>query len=347
MIEIILFFIAASLLLYVVLGGADYGAGILELATPSHLQGRQRQLINEAMGPVWEANHMWLIIIVVILFVGFPGLFTLVMIHLHIPVVALLVGIVARGTAFTFRHYDAIHDSKSQNAYSWIFSLSSLWTTFWLGIIAGSLWQGGIDPTATGFMEAYVHPWIGWVPVAMGVFMVCIFSFLAAIFLVGETQDVELKAYYRRRGFIFNMAVVLSGGLVFVAAYLEQSTLLLRFLRNPFSIACVVVATMFFIILWNLLRFNRSLWVRLAAGAQVSLILFGWYFASAPTAVLTSQGDVSFFDSAAPEPALRQLTYALCVGSLLIFPSLFYLLKVFKLSGKSLQHDAAKNDGIK
>ncbi|WP_413586717.1 cytochrome d ubiquinol oxidase subunit II [Bdellovibrio sp. HCB274] len=347
MVEILIFFIAASLLLYVVLGGADYGAGIVELTTPKRLQEKQRHVINEAMGPVWEANHMWLIIVVVILFMGFPTVFSLVMVHLHIPIVALLVGIVARGTAFTFRHYDAVYDSKSQNTYSWIFSLSSVWTTFWLGVVAGSLWQGDIDPTATGFFEAYVNPWMGWVPIAMGFFMISIFSFLASIYLIGESENSDLKAHYRRWGFIFNTAVVITGGAVFVAAYLEQSPFLILFLKNPFSIACVVMATLFFFVLWNLLRFKRSLWIRLAAAAQAALILFGWYFAIAPAAVLTPQGAISFVAAAAPEPTLRQLSYALGVGSLLIFPSLFYLLKVFKLSGKSLQNDSAKNDGIK
>ncbi|UYL07344.1 cytochrome d ubiquinol oxidase subunit II [Bdellovibrio sp. SKB1291214] len=345
MIEILLFFIAASVLLYVVLGGADYGAGILELVPIPYLQNKQRHVVNEAMGPVWEANHMWLILVVVILFVGFPGIFNIVMIHLHIPVVALLVGIVARGTAFTFRHYDAIHEPKSQNVYSLIFSLSSLWTTFWLGVLAGSLFQGRIDPTAKDFVNAYVAPWTGFVPFTMGIFTICICTFLASVYLVGETQDSELKKYFWRRGFAYNIAVIITGGLVFLAAYLEDSAFLKEFLNHPLSIACVVAATLLFFLLWQLLKRNQPLLVRLTAAAQVSLIILGWYFAMAPAALSTPQGPVSFYDAAAPAAALRQLTYALCVGSVLIFPSLFYLLKVFKLSSKSLQSDSAKNDG--
>ena len=345
MIEILLFFIAASVLLYIVLGGADYGAGILELMPLPQLQNKQRHVINEAMGPVWEANHMWLVLVVVILFMGFPGVFNMVMIHLHIPVVALLVGIVARGTAFTFRHYDAINEPRSQNIYSMIFSLSSLWTTFWLGVLGGSLWQGRIDPTAKDFIHAYVAPWSGFVPFSMGIFTICICTFLAAVYLVGETKDPELKKYFWRRGFASNIAVVISGGLVFVAAYLEDSAFLKEFLTHPLSIACVVVATLLFFLLWQLLKRNQPLLVRLVAAAQVSLIILGWYFAIAPAALFTPQGPVSFYAAAAPAATLKQLTYALCVGSVLIFPSLFYLLKVFKLSSKSLQGDSAQNDG--
>ncbi|QLY26330.1 cytochrome d ubiquinol oxidase subunit II [Bdellovibrio sp. KM01] len=345
MIEILLFFIAASILLYVVLGGADYGAGILELLPLSQRQAKQRSVVNDAMGPVWEANHMWLILIVVILFMGFPPIFTMVMVHLHIPVVALLVGIVARGTAFTFRHYDAVHDVKSQRVYSLIFSLSSLWTTFWLGVLAGSLWQGRIDPEAQDFIGAYVAPWSGLVPVAMGCFTICICAFLAAVYLVGETKDPELKKYFWKRGFVFNVALICSGGLVFAAAYWEQSAFLTAFLQHPLSIACVVFATLLFFLLWQLLRRNQPLLVRLTAAAQVSLIIMGWFFAIAPAALMTPQGPVTFYQAAAPEATLRQLTYALCIGSALIFPSLFYLMKVFKLSGKSLQGDSTKNDG--
>ncbi|WP_413560334.1 cytochrome d ubiquinol oxidase subunit II [Bdellovibrio sp. HCB209] len=346
MIEILLFFIAASLLLYVVLGGADYGAGILELAPQPNLHQKQREVVNYAMGPVWEANHMWLILVVVILFMGFPGIFTLVMVHLHLPMVALLVGIVARGTAFTFRHYDAIHEPKTQRIYSLIFSLSSLWTSFWLGVIGGSLWQGRINPQAKDFLGAYIEPWTGFVPFTTGIFTVTIFAYLASVYLVGETKDPELKKYFWRRGYLFNIAVILTGGLVFLSAFFDGEEFLISFLRNPVSIGCVMVASLLFILQWQLLRRNQPLLGRLTAAAQVSLIILGWYFAIAPAALMTPQGPISFYDAAAPEATLRQLTYALCVGSILIFPSLLYLLKVFKLSGKSLQGDPTKNDGI-
>ena len=108
MIDVLVFFIGASLLLYVVLGGSDFGAGIIELLPAGRLRDAQKRVINRAMGPVWEANHMWLILIVVILFMGFPTIFTTLMVALHVPMLALLVGIVVRGTAFTFRHYDAV-----------------------------------------------------------------------------------------------------------------------------------------------------------------------------------------------------------------------------------------------
>lgn len=142
MIDVLVFFIGASLWLYVLLGGSDYGAGILELLPAGGRREAQKHVINEAMGPVWEANHIWLILVIVVLFVGFPTIFTTLMVALHIPMLALLVGIVVRGTAFTFRHYDAIQAPGSQRVYTLLFGVSSLWAALWLGIIVASLNRG-------------------------------------------------------------------------------------------------------------------------------------------------------------------------------------------------------------
>src|SRR5690349_5097386 len=209
MIDILVFFIGASLLLYVLLGGSDFGAGILELLPAGRLREKQKEVINHAMGPVWEANHMWMILIVVILFMGFPTIFTTLMIALHIPMLALLAGIVLRGAAFTFRHYDAIQDERSQRIYTWMFGLSSLWTSFWLGIIAASLNRGIIDPDARDIWGAYFAPWWGFYPLSVGAFVACIYAFLASIYLIGETDNQELKRRFRRTGATFNGLVIL------------------------------------------------------------------------------------------------------------------------------------------
>ena len=168
MIDILVSFIAASLLLYVLLGGSDFGAGIIELLPAGRLREAQKAVINRAMGPVWEANHMWLILLVVILFMGFPSIFTTLMIALHIPMLALLVGIVVRGSAFVFRHYDAVQEPRTQRIYTWLFGLSSLWSACWLGIIAASLNRGIIDPASRDVWAAWFAPWWGVYPLAVG-----------------------------------------------------------------------------------------------------------------------------------------------------------------------------------
>ena len=330
MIDILLFFIAAALLLYVILGGADYGAGILELLPIGDLKQKQRETINYAMGPVWEANHIWLILVVVILFMGFPLVFNTMMTYLHLPMVALLVGIVVRGTAFTFRHYDAVHEETSQNVYSWVFGFSSLWTSLWIGVIAGTIGRGSIDMQARTFFDAYVAPWWGVFPLATGIMTTFIFAFLASVYLVGETKDPSLKKIFWRRGFALNIGVVLAGALVFFTAYLEKVDLFIKFITNPVALAMMILATGLFFVLWYFVRRNQPLLVRFVGAGQVILILGGWYVVSAPTALQTTAGPIPFFQAAAPPATQLQLVIALLFGSVLIFPSLFFLLRVFK-----------------
>ena len=330
MIDVLVFFIGASLLLYVVLGGSDFGAGIIELLPAGRLRDAQKRVINRAMGPVWEANHMWLILIVVILFMGFPTIFTTLMVALHVPMLALLVGIVVRGTAFTFRHYDAVQKAPSQRVYTALFGFSSLWTAFWLGIIAASLNRGTIDPTAREIWTAYFAPWWGAYPVTVGLFVVCIYAFLASIYLVGETDEPELQRRFVRLGASFNVLVFVVGALVFLASLGERMPLPTAFLQDPKKVAVMSLATVLFVALWVLIRKRRPMLTRIVAAGQAALILLGWYLLYAPNAVLTTQGPLSFYVEAAPPATLRQLVIALLVGSLFIFPGLIFLLRVFK-----------------
>jgi cytochrome d ubiquinol oxidase subunit II len=331
MIDVLIFFIGASLLLYVVLGGSDYGAGILELLPAGAQRDAQKHVINDAMGPVWEANHMWLILVVVILFVGFPAIFTTLMIALHLPMLALLLGIVVRGTAFTFRHYDPIQAGASQRTYTWLFGVSSIWTSFWLGVIVASLNRGVITLQPRSFWDGYVRPWWGAYPCAVGLFVICIFAFLASVYLIGETKDAALKRRFTRLGVIFNIAVVAAGALVFAASLGERESLFHQFFRTPATLGVMALASALFVFLWMTVRRQRAIVARVIAAAQVSLILLGWYLLYAPNALITEAGAIDFYDAAAPAPALRQLVIALLVGSVFIFPSLGFLLRIFKL----------------
>src|SRR6201985_1412907 len=155
MLYVVIIFLFFAILLYFLLGGADFGAGIIELFTSTNNKSRTRHTMYKAIGPIWEANHMWLIIAVVILFVGFPLIYSTMSVYLHIPLVIMLLGIIARGTAFAFRHYDAVVDNM-QKVYNKIFVYSSFITPLFLGIIAGSAVSGRIDPNADTFLSAYI-----------------------------------------------------------------------------------------------------------------------------------------------------------------------------------------------
>src|ERR1700712_1586960 len=181
MLYVVMLYLWTSILLYVLLGGADFGAGIVELFTSSKNKSKTRKTMYQAIGPIWEANHMWLIITIVILFVGFPVIYTTMSIHLHIPLAIMLLGIIARGTAFAFRNYDAVIDDM-QKIYNKIFVYSSFITPLVLGIIAGSAVSGAIDLRATTFMDAYIFSWLNFFSFAVGFFTVTTCGYLAAIF---------------------------------------------------------------------------------------------------------------------------------------------------------------------
>jgi len=133
----------ASLVLYALLGGADYGGGVWDLFAFGRRAREQRELIAHAIGPVWEANHVWLILVLVILFTAFPPAFAVIATALHIPITLLLIGIVLRGTAFTFRTYDVQRD-EVQRRWSLVFSIASIITPILLGIILGAIASGNI-----------------------------------------------------------------------------------------------------------------------------------------------------------------------------------------------------------
>lgn len=330
----VLFFLGASILFYVLLAGADFGAGILELFLVRRMCGDQRKLISHAMAPVWEANHIWLILGVVILFMAFPEVYTIASTYLYIPLIAILIGIVARGCAFTFRYYDTL-DTEFYGLYSWVFAISSLWTSFFLGVTAGALTLGRIHPSANDFFSLYIAPWWNLFSASFGVFTCSLFAFLAAIYLVGESDDNELRHSFIKRARFANSAVIVAGALVFFSAQYDGIPLHHEFFQNTLSLGSFILATVLLLPLWiQLIRARSTVQIRALGAAIVALVLFGWYAVQYPVA-LRFQGPIgpsalTFENAAAPDVTLRALLGALIVGSLLIFPALGYLLKVFK-----------------
>ena len=334
MIELTALFMGVAVWLYCLLGGADFGAGILELFTPPEDRPRYRKIINKAIGAVWEANHVWLILALVICFNAFPKAFARISITFHIPVSLLLIGIVLRGCAFTFRHYDPFKD-QSQIVYSRFFMLSSLLTPFSLGLTVGGMVLGRVHPDAPSFYQAYVAPWWNPFSFAMGLFVCALFTYLAAVYLVGETSDPDLKTQLVTRAKRWNFLAIPSGGGVILIGWFSGGELFARFLVNPLSLFCVALATLLIVPGWLALN-ERATWIpRILAGAQFTLILVGWYNEQFPYLLPPSPqfgfAGLGLYDSAAPDTVFPTLLIALGVGGVLIFPALFYLFRVFKI----------------
>ncbi len=332
MTEIIILVLGISLLLYVLLGGADFGAGIIETFTGR----RGIDVISRAIAPVWEANHVWVILAVVILFNGFPTVYTSISTYLHIPILIVLLGIVLRGSAFTFRYYDTIKD-KSHTYYTLFFRLSSILTPFFYGIILGAIMLGKIPgDTSTGsFYDVYMAPWLTWFSVSTGIFVTVLFGWLAAVYLIGETKTNDESAVFVRISRVFYLLLIFSGLLVFGASAIYGITFFNEFLQSPISMGCIALASAIIPFMLRAMRKRSATITRLLAGIQTALIIIGWYAIQFPVMVYkANDNDLTIYNSRAPESTMYMLFWALLVGIIIIFPAIGYMLKVFKLNSK-------------
>jgi cytochrome bd ubiquinol oxidase subunit II len=318
--------IVVALNLYMLMGGADYGGGVWDLLASGPRARHQRDLIAKAIGPIWEANHVWLILAITVMFTGFPGAFSTIATFLHIPLLLMLIGIVFRGSAFAFRSYD-VPDERAYSRRSLVFSVSSLLTPVLLGITVGSIASGQLIRPAGNFREAYVDAWLAPFPVAVGFFALALFAFLAAVYLTLEASEKELQEDFRRRSLWSGGLVALMAVIVFVLAGSGAPVLRQTMLASPWiwplQFTTAIAAAVAYVSLWK----RRFRVARLAVIVQASLILWGWALAQFPHLIMP---DVSIQEVAAPLATLRLLAVALAAGALVLLPSFVYLLRVFK-----------------
>jgi cytochrome d ubiquinol oxidase subunit II len=325
--EILAGAIVVALNAYVVLAGADFGGGVWDLLARGPRRERQRELIAHAIGPVWEANHVWLILVVVLLFSCFPSAFSRLVIGLHIPITLVLVGIVLRGSAFTFRSYGG-DDAPGQRHWGRLFASASLVTPLLLGVAVGAVAAGRVvAPRSAGFVAEYVRPWLSLFTVSVGAFTLALFAFLAAVYLTVEAGDPELREDFRSRALGAGLAVFL-GAMTTLALAWEEAPLVWTGLVTarralPIHLLTGLAATLALRALWK----RRYKAARVAAVAQVTLILWGWAFAQYPWIV---PPELAIRDAAAPAITLRLTLVALGIGAVVLFPSLYYLFRVFK-----------------
>lgn len=336
MIYIVIAFLWVSLLLYLLMGGADFGAGILELFSAKIYRTSIRKISYKAMGPIWEANHMWLIIAIVILFVGFPGIYAAICINLHIPLVIMLVGIIARGTAFTFRSYDAIKDNM-QHIYNKVFFYSSFITPMFLGIIAGSAVGGKIDNHSANFYDTYINCWLNLFSFAVGFFTISLCGFLAAVFLIGETNDSDSKSFFILKAKAMNFYLFASIALIYWAAKMENVPLIEWLFGNDVSQQAIYFSVIIYILLWIMIYRDKIALMRFCAGFMITLLLIAVTYSHFPDIISFKDGShLSLLTEASPTKTIDALGYALLLGSLFILPCLGYLLYSFGTKKNSM-----------
>jgi len=329
LIEAIIFFLCLTVVFYVLFGGADFGAGILEMISGN----RNRYTILNAIGPMWELNHIWLIFIVVILFVGFPDIYSTVILYLHIPLLIVFLGIIFRGIVFVLIHIDALN-GKIKDVYNWTFKTLSIITPLFLGIILAAVILGRIDPNATTVYDRFIAPWLNLFSISVGLFTVVLFTFLANVYMIGETEDeLEFRAFTSSAKSL-NAISVATGIFVFTSAEFNGLPLFLMYLNSWPALGMVIFATVIIPILWWSLQAQKIIHSRVLAASQVIAILFAWFWVQMPVIIRQAGQDanITFYNTAAPDATLWKLFLALIIGSVITLLSLYYLMKGYKRS---------------
>jgi len=311
-----------ALVAYGVLAGADFGGGVLDLLARGPRREAQRDAIAHAMGPVWEANHVWLIFVIVLLFTGFPAAHEALGRALFVPFHLVLVGIVLRGAAFVFRSYGPQGEGALRQ-WGRVFGVSSAVTPVLLGMCLGAVSSGGIrvqGDTVTG-ADAWLRP-VSW---ALGVFALGLCTYVGAVFLTVET-DGALREDFRRRALAVGTAVVgVSAGLVpFVAV---QAPHLWAGLVAPRGLGALVPGAVAALVSGWALWQRRYRVARVATVVQVGAVLAGWGLAQHPYVIYP---DVTAAGAAAPRATLVFVLVSVPFGMALLVPSLWLLFRVFK-----------------
>jgi cytochrome d ubiquinol oxidase subunit II len=318
--------ILTCLVAYALTGGADFGGGAWILFDRGPRAKERERLIVHAIGPVWETNHIWIIVAVVILFTGFPGAFAILSTALFLPVTLVLVGIVVRGSAFAFHAYH-LHRDRDAPWWGMAFAMSSLVTPFLLGVVLGAISTGTIRGRELATLAGGTRSWLAPFPFFVGFLTLSAFSYLAAVYLILETDTTALKEDFRRRGF-WSLALVV---LLSVVLPLLSSSGAPEFHRSltqsGWSFPLMAANALSAIGAGISLKRRSYRIARFCAAAQVTLLLVGWGLAQHPYLV---RPDLDIPSAAASPEMLRLMLLALAAGAVLLFPAIFHLLRIFK-----------------
>jgi cytochrome d ubiquinol oxidase subunit II len=316
---------------YGVLGGADFGGGVWDALASGPRKQDQRDAIARAMGPVWEANHVWLIFVIVLLFSAFPPAYGALSVGLFALFHLVLLGIILRGASFVFRAYSPESarglpgdQDRARSRWGRVFGVASVITPVLLGMSLGAV-SAGRFRIRDGQVALDGVPWLAPVALAMGAFALAMCAYLAAAFLAYETEG-ELREDFRARALwagtgVVGLSVLLLPLLVVQAPHLWAGLLAPRTL----PVLTLGIGTALASGWW--LRTRRYRLARLAAIGQVGCLLTGWGLAQFPYIIYP---DLTLYDAAAPEPTLRFILYTLPLGLALLLPSLWFLFRVFK-----------------
>ena len=321
-VSLLLAVIICALAAYALLAGADFGAGVWDLLARGRRADRERRLIAHALGPVWEANHVWLIFVIVATFSGFPTAFGLIARGLELPLALALAGIVLRGAAYVYRAYGE-GAAGPDSLWSRVFAVASSVTPFMLGVSGAALATGEVTADSgplTPFSSAFT--------IVAGVFAVIVTAFLAAVYLCHDAgtdpQTEDLVPVFRRKA----LAAATLAGAVSLALlpllYQDAPVVAHRFTERsiPFVVLAAACGFGSIAVIWR----RRYVLARATAATAVVAVLLGWAVAQYPDLAV---GAATARDSAAGPANLHALLIAMAFGMTVILPAFLLLLRVF------------------
>ncbi len=318
--NIVLVFLWGGITAYVLLGGADFGAGFWDLLAGSATVGKaRRERIAESIGPVWEANHVWLIFALVVTWTGFPTVFASIASTLYIPLTIVAFGVILRGSAFAFRK--TVTEVAIQRIFGVSFALSSVITPFFLGMIAGAIASGRV-PLGIARGDV-IGSWFNPTSAIGGALAVEVAAYLAAVYLIRDCDragDREMAAYFRTRALVMGVVTGVTA-LLGIAVLHADAPLLYNGLTHH-GLPLVLLSAAFGALSLLLLVRNNHIAVRITAALAVVTVLWAWGVAQYPDIL---SGTVTVNAAAAPQATLVVLVITLAVGTALLIPSLLLL----------------------
>ena len=311
---------------YAVFGGADFGAGFWDLTAGGPQRGeRPRDVIEHSIGPVWEANHVWLIFIFVILWTSFPEAYASITLTLFVPLTIAALGIVLRGASFAFRK--AVVGMRYRRAFGAAFAVSSVLVPYCMGAIAGGIASGRVP--AGGQAGDPVQSWINPTSVLGGVLAVAAAAYLAAVYLVWDARrlDEEMAEYFRRRA-VAAAAGVGVIGLVGIFVLAADASYLFDGLTSR-ALPLVILSALCGLGALVLLVRNAPRGARLLAFIAVASVVVGWGVAQWPYLLPES---LTFSAAAAPAGTLAAVLVVVLLAGAIVVPG-FVLLFVLHQKG--------------
>ena len=305
--------------LYALFGGADFGAGLWDLLAGDAERGeRPRALIQRSLTPVWEANHVWLIFILVVLWTAFPEAFGAIMSTLYVPLALAALGIVLRGAGFAFRK--SVESLPAQRALGASFAISSVMTPFFMGTVVGAIASGNVPAEGNG--EAF-SSWLEPLPLLTGAMFVASGAYLAAIFLIADSRrdgDSEMEEYFRSRAL---WAAAAAGAFAVAGLFAlndEASSIFDRLVAEGLPLVALSGACGTAVLI--MLVRGRVRGLRPLAILAVAAVIWGWGVAQFPYLLPTS---LDIATAAAPGPTLVSVLIVFCVAAVTILPALALL----------------------